>query len=382
MQRSQRSTEVLVIGGGPAGLLLASKLGVRLNVGLLDRNRIGQTSKFWLTTDQRLTQHGLQQAGQYRTTRATLGTFQGSLSYAEGQFTVVNDAVLLSLLIDRCRLASVRLTENTKLLSIARESHRVVAHTTDGPYNARLILDASGGSSPFAATFRLHRLHGFYSIYGAHLENLNLHTADVIGAHVVHFGHPAPLFEIFPTGPTSAFCVVFVVAKHVVEPQTLKSTFDEHVAHNPFFTVTEATRVVDLKLGVVPIGRSVHRAIPGILPVGEAGMLQSPLLGAAFNEVLVHADRIVNTVVDAFERQQQGTVSPRITYPIAKVLNDSLQGLLVRPLLDGELASFERVVQFIKDLGPERAYRLFGTQLEWRDAPAVLKASARYFSRQ
>lgn len=375
MDSTERFADVLIVGGGPAGLLLAGKLGSHLNVCLLERGRIGQTSKFWLTNDMRLARHGLLAAAQNHTTRATIGTFQGSIAYAEGDFAVVDETTLLRLLMDRCAQASVRLIENTKVLNVASQGERLRLETTSGPYQTRLVIDASGGGSPFAATFRLHRLEGFFSIYGAHLKDLRLASGDVVGAHIVHFGHPAPLFEVIPTGPTSAFCVVFLASKLVVEPGKLSSLFQEHVEHNPFFKRQQSVSVDDLKMGVIPIGRAAPRTMPGILPVGEAGLLQSPLLGAAFNEVLEYGDLIAEGVLTAFSKCDQGLVLPQVRFPIAKVVNDRIQLMLARRLLDGTLGSFERLVRFVKEIGPLAAYRLFCTQLDWSDVPALLKAA-------
>jgi flavin-dependent dehydrogenase len=380
MDRSQSSTDVLIVGGGPAGLLLAGKLGSHLNVCLLDRGQIGQTSKFWLTNERRLALHGLLAAAQFRTNRATIGTFQGSFAHAEGDFAVVDESTLLRLLVDRCAHASVRLIENTKVLNVADDGKRLCLETTGGQFKTRLVIDASGGGSPFAATFRLHRLEGFYSIYGAHLQGLRLRNQDVVGAHIIHFGHPVPLFEVIPTSPTSAFCVVFLASKVVVEPDRLSSLFREHVDHNPFFKRQESASLGDVKMGVIPIGRAAARTIRGILPVGEAGMLQSPLLGTAFNEILEYADLIAEAVIIAFSKHPQGLAIPQVRLPMFKTVNDRIQLMLARQLVGGTLGSFERLVQFTKELGPAGAYRLFCTQLGWSDLPSLVRAAPRLLS--
>jgi hypothetical protein len=250
--------------------------------------------------------------------------------------------------------------------------------TIDGQYHTRLVIDASGGASPFATTYRLHHLEGFYSIYGGHLHNLRLVNTDVVGAHVIHLGHPIPLFEVIPTSQTSAFCVVFLASKNVLDPIQLSASFAEHIAHNPFFQSISPGCSPELKMGVIPIGRASSKIVPGILTAGEAGMLQSPLLGGALNEILENGQRIADYVISAFRNSRHGILRPKIHLPMQKLLNDKAQLLLVRPVLDGTLSSFERLVMFMKRLGPERAYRLLCTQLELRDTPAVLIAAMRF----
>ncbi len=131
-------------------------------------------------------------------------------------------------------------------------------------------------------------------------------------------------------------------------------------------------------MGVIPIGRLAGKGVHGVVPVGEAGLFQSPLLGAALNEVLEQGDRVAENILRAFRSQDKGIVSPQIHIPPAKIINDRLQLLLVQPLLDGTLSSFDRLVHFLEEVGPSCSYRLFGTQLRWADAPTLIKAAAKY----
>src|SRR5207244_2286021 len=101
----------------------------------------------------------------------------------------------------------------------------------------------------------------------------------------------------------------------------------------------------------------------GLLSFGEAGMIQSPLLGAAFNEVLDHASSVGTAIDEAFQKARSGIVRVKVEYPLTKAWNDRLQLMLARKLTDGSLDDFESLVRFLDRLGPERAYHLFCTML-------------------
>jgi flavin-dependent dehydrogenase len=90
-----RDTEVLVVGGGPSGLLAASKLSLRHKVALIERGKPGTTNKFWVTTERRLTKHDLSMCVLSKRGHMSASTFLGSEAHVEGDFAVVDDSLLL-----------------------------------------------------------------------------------------------------------------------------------------------------------------------------------------------------------------------------------------------------------------------------------------------
>src|SRR5208282_4565410 len=152
-----------------------------------------------------------------------------------------------------------------------------------------------------AATFRLHHIDGFYAVYGGLLNHIILHTSDIVLGYVSHLGNPPPVFELIPTGPNSAYAVIFVYTKSLIAPRSLAATFEENCRHNPFFHVTDHTTRSNEKSGAIPIGRARRRKLKGVISVGEAGLIQPPLMGTAFNEVLEHSETVCSRVSEIFE---------------------------------------------------------------------------------
>jgi hypothetical protein len=157
--------------------------------------------------------------------------------------------------------------------------------------------------------------------------------------------------------------IVFLASRRLHPPASLRSSFDDHVRQNPFFSCSSSKQLFSPKFGAIPIGQSTRRVIPGLLSCGEAAMIQSPLLGAAFNEVLDDTDNMANAINEAFRDTASGIVTVRVKHSITKRLNDRLQLMLARKLTDGSLEDFEALVRFLDRIGPERAYDLFCTNL-------------------
>jgi choline dehydrogenase-like flavoprotein len=69
--------DVLIVGGGPAGLLTASYLAPKHRVALIERGVVGRTDKFWMTSEVRLRKHALEHCVLNRPSVMTCGTFLG-----------------------------------------------------------------------------------------------------------------------------------------------------------------------------------------------------------------------------------------------------------------------------------------------------------------
>jgi hypothetical protein len=363
----KKEVEILVVGGGPAGLLTAAYLAERHQVALIERGVLGETTKYWATSLRRLEKHGLEDCVLYRPTSLVVGTFLGGYLETSGDFVIVDDQRLLRRLVERCRSQGVLLTEQCSLLNMSWSDTRLHVQTTSDSYITRLIIDASGGQSPIAATFRLHKLYGFFSVYGALLRNIRLNTKNLILGYVEHLGDPPPIIEVFPCGDDAAYCCVFLYSKQLVPPDKLETVFRTHCRHNSFFGISDKTEIVAPKMGAIPIGCIRKRHLAGVVPMGEAGLAQPPLLGSAFNEVLEYCREACSHVSRVLANTSGLPPKPGYRYPLLKRMQDRLQLRLARALLDGNIAAFDRLVRIMGKLPSEVIYNFCSNELSWRE---------------
>jgi flavin-dependent dehydrogenase len=357
--------DILIVGGGPAGLIAASYLSKQHDIALIERGNLGETSKCWVTTRRRLQKHALDECLLSAPQTMTAGTFLGGHISVDGDFAVVNDQLLLQTLVMRCRDHGARLEERCRLLNLSWLGSRIHAQTTQGLIVTRLLVDATGGLSPVASTFRLNRIEGFYSVYGAMLKNIRLRTFEIVLGYVGHLGDPPPVLEVFPTGEDSAYCVIFVYSRSLISPQTLASSFDDYCRHNPFFEITPATRREKEKAGAIPIGRGDQRRLPGVVSFGESGIIQPPLMGTAFNEILEYADVLCQQISQTLKANQQRLTSTRLSYPLRKRIQDRIQLPLIRTILGGNIERFDTVLRAMSHLPEEVLYNFFSNELTW-----------------
>ncbi len=355
--------DILVVGAGPAGLLTASYLAPKFRVGLIERGEIGRTTKYWVTTESRLRRHGLSDCVLAKPPAMIVGTFLGGQVSATGDLVVVDDARLLNTLVERCQLGSVILEGGCQLLNVAWKADRVFAGTTTGTYSTRLLIDATGSRSPIAETFELHKLYGFMSVHGSHIRNIRLNTSDVILAYANELGNPSVMIEVVPTSTESAYCTVFVYAKQLMSTALLASTFKRQCAHNPFFELTAHSEHAAGKTGAIAIGKRRRRSLPGLISIGEADLIQPPLLGSAFNELLEYCSPICEHITRLLATHDSIPLRCNWRYPLIKRFQDHAQLTLARVLLRGNVETFDRVLRSMNRLPPGAVYRFCSNEL-------------------
>jgi len=145
----------------------------------------------------------------------------------------------------------------------------------------------------------------------------------------------------------------------------METAFKIHCLHNSFFDTSDKTEIAVPKMGAIPIGHVRRRYLAGIISVGEAGLIQPPLLGSAFNEVLEYCQEVCSYVSQVMHDTSGIPEHPSYRYPLLKRMQDRLQLHLIRALLNGNVEAFDRLVRTMSKLPLSTVYDFCSNELTW-----------------
>jgi hypothetical protein len=294
-----------------------------------------------------------------------LGTFLGGQAEIHGDLVVVDEDMLLRELVDRCRKAGVILIDHCELLNISWSKHWIHVRGSSQSFDSRLLVDCMGDNSPVASTFRPHRIHGFYSIVGAHLSRIKLKSGQIVLSYVSSLGNPALILEIAPTGNDSAYCALYTCSRQLVSVHRLDSAFREYCERNPFFELTATTRVDRGKSGAITIGRPGRRRLPRVVFLGGAALVQPPLLGSGFNEILEASGQTWDKLSLALAHDSTNFFPTTAFYPLLKRAQNRFQLALAGKILQENVEELDWLIRFVATLPPQQAFNLCSNELTW-----------------
>src|SRR6185369_16922865 len=179
---------------------------------------------------------------------------------------------------------------------------------------------------------------------------------------------PPVFFELLPTGRDSAFCIAFAATRRVRSFDELRIAVEAELTRGEFVSRSTVSETINVVRGVIPIG-NLKRRLPAVVQFGEAALLQPPLLGTAFNEVLEHARSVADQIVDAFERRRVRGFQP--TYKLAKRLNDRLQWWFATRAVDASAEQIDYIIRVMAHIPPPELFALYSNELTVAQFPVI-----------
>ncbi len=167
------SYDVIIVGGGPAGLAIASELSLRFRVLLLERNLAGATNRFWFVPPDVLDDktRPFSYGGVTRFLTKTYSMHGDDLVWRAklfGSYPYIRDKEILTHWAGVSRSNGATILDQCSYHGHTVDESGVAVASDQGVFRGRLLIDASGYDSPIVRRYGIDR-SGFYwwSVFGA-----------------------------------------------------------------------------------------------------------------------------------------------------------------------------------------------------------------------
>jgi|GEM_PF-2825508 len=310
--------DAIIVGAGPAGLLLGRELSKKHNILVLEQNKLGETTKTWCTYEDRWKKAGLPQSfirNRFNSWHA-LTPYEGEVRgiTIKDDFVAFDEHKFLKYLGRQVRKQGSRIYEKTKFKKYSRTKEGEIH--VNGKYSTPLLIDCAGVDSPLIEEFERIELPSYINCIShiveiPRLKNYNYYTFGK------HKNGPNFAFGVTKIAPNLGHLLYFQYTTHKEDPRKYKKDL---------YRVEKEQKVPKYKhktwkVASYPTGRLKTNAADNIFFFGDAGFYAPPLNGMGFNAALRHYKEAARHLSKCIKKKTYTEKDLRLDKPVTQINN-------------------------------------------------------------
>jgi flavin-dependent dehydrogenase len=285
--------DVVVVGGGPAGLAIASELSSSFRVLVLEKGRAGATDRFWFVPPDVLDAktRPFTYGGVTRFLTRTYSMQGDDLAWQAKLFDsypYIKDNEILAHWLEEILVNGSLVLDHCSYLDHETDADGVDVSTDCGPFRGRLLIDCSGHDSAIVNKYGIDR-NDFYwwSVYGAvgtHPDGLgDMRVGDYMMWQTFADADPGsladgkPVFEYEILDGQSSFSLILYLRKLRMDKEAMRAEYYRILRQEPSTGAFHDLRVTSERWGWYPSGGlSQQIAAERVAFAGDAACWTTP----------------------------------------------------------------------------------------------------------
>jgi flavin-dependent dehydrogenase len=392
------SADVVVAGGGVAGLLIATALAPNCSVVVLEQRDRVPRNKYWLT-DERAAEAvpDLGAAIDRRYEFLDFVAYDGLTVTIRGRYCLWDTDRLVGNLEDDLARRHVPVLTDHRLYSVAITPHGVTVRASNQTIRARLLVDCMGFSSPLVGAKGVATLTGYYILHGCEV-GVRSNARPVALDNVILHRRPT-YFELFPTAANTAHAALILPSQSHEPDRPLRNdlSFILRQSHYAEQIVAEPDMRRRGYFGIIPVGRLHTPAIDRIVFFGEAGQANPAASATGLTRMLRVYRDLAAGILDSLRHDR--LTRPALVRALPRTMtrmNRMFQECLFENILSFTSDDFRRLVRELGNYPDDVVNELIFAEFDFTSfrtirlaldvfrrpdgvlAPSILKAIARW----
>jgi flavin-dependent dehydrogenase len=362
------SADVVIAGGGVAGLLLASALGPKCSVILLEHHDAIPRNKYWLTDISAVQKNPeLRSCVDREYEFMDFVAYDGTVATVNGNYCLWDTDRLLSRLEEDMKSAGVTVLTGHTLYSYSQKGDAIIVRANSKEIKAKLLIDCMGFGSPIVGAKGIAKIKGYYVLHGCEVNV----TGDVrpIGLDNVLINEQPTFFELFPTSKETAHAAI-ILPSRVYRPNRSLRTELMFILQKSHYSqqicgVDSPNR--QSYFGIVPVGQLRTPALDHILFFGEAGQVNPAASATGLTRMLLVYKELANGIESSLARNALSRRDLLRSIPdYMSRMNRVFQEILFESLLRFDSDDFRSLVVELRDYPDEIVNDLIFAKFSFR----------------
>ncbi|MBU0979552.1 MAG: FAD-dependent monooxygenase [Nanoarchaeota archaeon] len=278
--------DVIILGAGPAGLSLASVLSRQNKVCVIEKRRIGFTTKSWGSFRDLIRKLKLNDCvANDKINFLQFNHYLGAKWLFKDTYCQLYENKLLREFINRCD-KDTTFIQNSYVRDFRRKDGGISIKTGKKTLWAKLLIDCTGASSPIIKKYRLIDNYSSFPILGYNLKGIKVDPTKFIwdvmkipGLDEIMVG------GVMPYSDKMAQVHVFPYLKNkTMQSSSLEKYLKTFMSSYPGL---KGAKKVSRTRGTILMGELKKNALDNIFFFGEAGLWSPRFTGAGVNQILM-----------------------------------------------------------------------------------------------
>jgi flavin-dependent dehydrogenase len=286
--------DIIIAGGGPAGLSSAAELSKNFKVLVLEKEKPGTTRSTWYSYEDRAKKYQLEDAIVVRTNYIKF-TAPTTEHFMKDDCVIFDHNKVLEIWMERAKANGAEV-KNEIFISYKNTRNQVSVKTNKGTYHTRLLVDSMGITSPILTSNNLIRRKDAWVIYGATMTNVDFENPYQL-EYLPLNDEDNTYIGIHPHSDTETNIYAFKGQKNTTgNPEELKDKFEAAIRK----IQPNAKKINTLK-GTIVSGTLKKYALDNVIFFGSSGMLNPDGCGMGFNQILMKHQVFTNAIKDVMD---------------------------------------------------------------------------------
>lgn len=370
--RDKRLYDVIIIGAGISGLLLASELSKDHSILLIEQEESLPNGKYWVTGEDstKLVPELLGCIDRSYDFLDFIG-HDGTRFRAFGKAVLWDTDKLLSKLYSSTIQNGGNVRFNQRFYNFSYKGDKVSISANSSTYTANLIVDCMGIKSPLIHIKSLIRSVGYYIIYGGLVELKK--QIDPIALGNIMIDNKPKYLEIFPTSDNKAYFSLIYPSRQLKNSLCLKNDFEFIISKSEYSTFINYSRnVIRTVSGLIPISLMRKRGFDNIYFYGEAGQINPAATATCLHRMLITYKKTSNMLSKMLnEKLLDKNSLSAITGPITK-WNQRFQISLYKHILSWNSSDYADMLKELSSIDSQLFSRILTGELSKDDFKSIL----------